>query len=222
MTGKIFGPEYSKIDTLWKRTEKGLVIPGEFSTPEFEYLRNVPWTWTEKIDGTNIRLHWDGTVVTIGGREDNAQLPAVLVAALARGGQLDGNRWEAMFPDAVDVTVYGEGYGQGIQKGGQYRPDTSVIVFDVRVGGWWLEEASVADIAGKLGLETVPSMGTFTPSDAWEGVVHGELHSHWPNAQIEGIVGKPAVNLFTRKGERIITKLKVKDWQDYKRELEKK
>jgi RNA ligase len=220
MTEKIFGPEYSKIDTLWKRTERSLVIPGEFAAAEFEYLRNCPWTWTEKIDGINIRLHWDGGCVIIGGREDNAQLPAILVAALAKGDQLNPMRWAAMFPDAEDVTVYGEGYGTGIRSGGQYRPDVSMIVFDVKVGPWWLEEENVADIAGKLGLDVVPKVGTFTPNEAWENIVHDRLTSRWDKAQIEGIVGRPAAALFTRKGERIITKLKVKDWQDYLRAQE--
>ena len=53
-----------------------------------------------------------------------------------------------MFPDANDVTVYGEGYGAKIQSGGMYRQDQAVIVFDVRVGPWWLSDENVADVAG--------------------------------------------------------------------------
>ncbi len=37
---------------------------GEFAQPEFETLKDVQWEWTEKVDGTNIRimievLTWD-------------------------------------------------------------------------------------------------------------------------------------------------------------------
>jgi hypothetical protein len=45
----------------------------------------------------------------------------------------------------------------------------------------------------------------------------GELVSYWPNARIEGLVGTPAVPLFDRKGDRIIAKIKGKDFTDLKR-----
>ena len=79
-----FGPTYPKIDTVFKRdaARRFIIIPGDYSTPEFEYLADTPWGWTEKVDGTNIRLHWDGSEVTIGGRTDNAQVPSPLVANL--------------------------------------------------------------------------------------------------------------------------------------------
>lgn len=215
----VFGPDYLKIQTVFKRDERNVIIPGDFSTPEIAYLADAPWTWTEKVDGTNIRVHWNGDCVTVGGRTDNAQVPTFLIAAL--GFLNDHDLWRTSFPDSTDVTVYGEGYGPKIQKGGQYRADCSLIVFDVRVGEWWLKADDVRDVASKLGLDVVPSFGTMTLNEAVEAVQSRSVASKWEGAQIEGLVGRPAVDLFTRKGERIVAKVKVKDFLDLERRGQK-
>lgn len=211
-----FGPEYPKIQTLFKRDGRNVVSPGEWSVPEFEYLADKPWRWTEKVDGTNIRLHWDGVTVTVGGRTDTAQLPALLMDNIRP--LLAPDLWHKAFPDGEDVTVYGEGYGAKIQSGGQYRPDQAVIVFDVLVGRWWLQDDDVTDVADKLGFDVVPIWPeTLSLREAWYSIAQGSLHSAWPDARIEGLVGRPLVDLFNRRGERVMAKAKVKDWQDYKR-----
>lgn len=215
----MFGPDYLKINTVFKRDERNLILPGVWALEEFEYLQDALWRWTEKVDGTNIRVHWNGERVTIGGRTDNAQVPTFLIAALDRLNKPEW--WAEAFPDSSDVTVYGEGYGPKIQKGGQYRDDPALIVFDVRVGDWWLRPDDVEDVAAKLGLDVVPAMGTWTLNQAVHHVQYRDLKSHWPNAQIEGIVGRPAVDLYNRKGERIVAKVKIKDFLDLERRGQK-
>ena len=214
-TDGVFGPEYTKIQTAFKRDGRKVIVPGDWTLPEFAYLADKAWTWTEKVDGTNIRLHWDGSKVTIGGRTDNAQVPASLVAAL--GPLTDPGLWHGIFPDADDVTVYGEGYGAKIQSGGMYRPDQALIVFDVLVGRWWLADEDIADVARKLGLDVVPSYGELSLEEAWRAITEGRVVSRWENARAEGLVGRTAVPLFTRAGDRLIVKMKVKDWADYQR-----
>ena len=223
-TGSMFGPEYPKINSLWKRDIKGkILVPYEYSQPEFDYLADNPWRWTEKIDGTNIRLHWDGHGVTIGGRTDAAQVPAKLITALKP--YTDPAAWSKVFGDENDVTVYGEGYGAGIQKGGGLsRPDQDFIMFDVRVDDWWLSDKNALDVADKLGMAVVPEIPSrYTPLQVWDIILEagaGEedgyysLVSRWEGVKIEGVVGRPEVPLHTRSGQRIITKLKLKDTQD--------
>ena len=47
--------EYPKIQSIFKRDENThKFIDGVFSLPEFEYLKDNLWIWTEKIDGRNI------------------------------------------------------------------------------------------------------------------------------------------------------------------------
>ena len=72
-------------------------------------------------------------------------------------------------------------------------------------------------MAGKLGLGVVPTFGSLTLNAAWDGLKAGEFASHWSGAPIEGLVGRPAVDLFNRKGERVIAKMKVRDWTQYQR-----
>ena len=52
--------QYHKIQGLFKRGPDNKFIEGEWSLPEFEYLAKLNWTWTEKVDGTNMRVMWDG------------------------------------------------------------------------------------------------------------------------------------------------------------------
>ena len=48
---------YQKIQTVFKRDEKNVIMPyAELTQPEFDFLRDKPWRCEEKIDGTNIRL----------------------------------------------------------------------------------------------------------------------------------------------------------------------
>ncbi len=212
-----FGPEYTKINTLFKRDERRLIVPGDWATEEFELLKDVPWTWTEKIDGTNIRLHWNGENITVGGRTDSAQSPSHLLTHDCLGRINHPPLWAETFPDSNNVTVFGEGYGPKIQSGGHYRPDHSFIIFDVRVGDWWLKPDAVAEVADKLGFEVVPDMGTMTLRDAVALIEKGAIGSTFAGARIEGLVGRPAVDLYTRKGERIVAKIKVKDFLDLER-----
>ena len=135
--------EYHKIHSIYKRDEKGNLIPGQWALPEFEYLRNNEWEFTEKVDGTNIRVMFDGTNVTFGGKTDNAQIPSKLVMALYNmfPDEMMGNVFGRDFD--TFVCLYGEGYGAKIQKaGGNYRPDQSFVLFDVKIGKWWLQGIS--------------------------------------------------------------------------------
>jgi hypothetical protein len=221
-----FGPPYLKINSAFKRDTSipgNPVIPGEWSQAEFAYLSELPWRWTEKIDGTNIRLYWDGQAVTLGGRTDRAQIQASITDVITKMGLLNPDDWGAKWPfpvaDSIDdhpsVTLYGEGYGAGIQKGGGNYGEPGFILFDVRVGSWWLEPYAVQEIADYFGIDTVPSYGTASPSIMWEVIKHEGLKSMWPKVEMEGVVGTPLVPLATRAGSRIIMKMKQRDWTEY-------
>lgn len=206
--------EYHKIDSVYKRDERGKFLLGEFSRPEFEYLKDNPWLWTEKIDGTNIRVFYNGAhQVHFGGRTENAQIPAKLVQ------HLEETFYEEMFRDAglfeTTLTLYGEGYGAGIQKGGgNYSPDQKFILFDVKIGDWWLQRKDVEDIAAKLSIPVVTVVGLESLSEMIEIISRREADQSYISlaAKMEGVVGTPFTPLFARNGDRIITKVKYKDF----------
>lgn len=205
--------EYQKIHSVFKRDEKGKFTP-EYATPEIEYLRSNIWTFEEKVDGTNIRVHFDpgatDNLVKFGGRTDNAQISATLVARLY--ALFPPKSFEAAFDPGAVVTLYGEGFGARIGKGGgNYAPEQSFVLFDVTVGPWCLTQDAVRDVAGKLGIQAVPILGEGTLDDAITMTKEGFL-SRWGNFKAEGLILRPKVPLFGRNGDRIITKLKLKDW----------
>lgn len=68
--------EYPKIETLFKRDMEGSkqMIDGAYRDPTVEYLKDCQWEFTEKIDGTNIGIVWDGYRVSFQGRTERAQI----------------------------------------------------------------------------------------------------------------------------------------------------
>ena len=206
---------YHKIQTVFKRnpeTKFKTLLEGNFSLPEFEYLQNNEWIFTEKVDGTNIRVMREAGKITFGGKTDRAQIPAQLVTRLNDTFLPLDIEFAHIFNKA-DVCLYGEGHGAGIQKGGgNYRPDQDFILFDVLIEGWWLQRKDVEDIGRKLRLDVVPVIGSGNLADmvnmAFEGIT-----SSWGNFQAEGIVARPAIELKARNGSRIITKIKCRDFR---------
>jgi RNA ligase len=199
----IFGPAYPKINSLWKRDKDkhNIIIPGDFAQPEFEDLRHARWTWTEKIDGTNIRLFWNGSTLTIGGKTDNANIPAPLYKELE--GLLTEEMLAQQFGYGNEVTLFGEGYGAGIQKGGEYRATPGFILFDVVIGGIYLTRESVQDVAIELGLDMVAEYGISTLADAWDMMVDRRYESTYPDHELEGIVGRPVSRFYVYTGHSI-------------------
>lgn len=230
--------EYHKISTPFKRhfsgPDKGKLIIGDWAVPELEYLADNEWEFTEKVDGTNIRINVaikNGFVMYgFMGRTDNANIPKHLMEYLENtfmdGGPVRDAFIEMNEQRGVEtLTLYGEGYGPKIQKGGgNYRQDASFVLFDVKIGDFWLDRENVNDVAEKLGIDAVPVLGEGTLWDAIDivkgvenhGVYQtnvGGLTSRWGDFEAEGIVARPTVPLFTRQGHRIITKIKGVDFR---------
>lgn len=205
--------EYLKIQSIYKRDEKThRFIEGEWSLPEFGYLKDNLWEATEKIDGTNVRVDWDGVNhdIKFGGRTDNAQMPIFLLDKLQE--LFPKEKFLEHYPE-LSMTLYGEGYGAKIQKGGgNYISDgVDFALFDILIDGWWLYRGNAEAIAHNLGVKCVPLIGTTTLLEAQNTIIKG-LQSRYGDFEAEGMVLKPFVGLFNRKGHRIITKLKHKDF----------
>lgn len=205
--------EYPKIYGPFKRHTEGpqrnQLILGDWTSPEAEFLQLSNWLWTEKVDGTNIRAHWDGHKVEFGGRTDKAQIPAKLVGWLRE--HLPEELFEQQFGDQ-EATLFGEGYGAGIQKGGgNYAPAPTFTLFDVKVGPWWLLRSGVEDVATGMGLHVVPLVLVGSVHDAIDVVGRG-LKSEWGDFAAEGLVGHPTMGLLDRAGRRIALKVKATDF----------
>ena len=206
--------QYHKIQTVYNRdplTKYKTLIEGQYAKEEFHWLANNQWVGTEKIDGTNIRIMWDGLQVRFGGKTERAQIPTHLLAVLQ--DTFTNEKMLSVF-DHGNVCLHGEGYGAKIQNGGAYMHSggaVDFILFDVNIAELWLRRDDVNDIARKLSIGSVPTVFEGILSDAVDLVREG-MKSVFGDRQSEGLVLRPAVELFDRRGDRIITKIKTKDF----------
>lgn len=209
--------EYPKIETLFNRDPKNFkIMTNSVRLPEFRIVNR--WYVTEKIDGTNVRIMWkpDEYRVIFGGRTNYAQIPINLILYLQ----------STFTPDLFssfnkDMILFGEGYGEKIQKGGgNYCNGVSFRLFDVLIGEWWLEPESIAVISTELGIKTVPDLGILkvlptTKEELYSIVGTNSAVSRMESDTIhepEGIVARSNPLLFTRRGDRLMWKLKFKDF----------
>lgn len=210
--------EYTKIETIFERDMEGSkkLIEGKFRNETVEFLKDNKWICTEKIDGTNIGIVWDGHKVSYQGRTERAQIPAHLMNKLIEmfGGEINEELFEQKFGE-MPVILFGEGYGAKIQKGGgNYRSDVSFILFDVYLPeqNLWLKHDALEDIAKTFGIDVVPVVLTGTLQEAVD-FVKQKPKSTIGAADMEGLVCKPAVDMLDRMGRRVIVKVKVRDFE---------
>jgi ATP-dependent RNA circularization protein (DNA/RNA ligase family) len=208
--------EYHKINSIFMRDMDkpgSPFIAGKYAAAEIEYLKNNQWEWTEKVDGTNIRIMYVGGAVSFGGKTDRAEIPAHLLKRLTE--IFNNDNMKQAFGE-TDVCLYGEGFGYKIQGkvGIDYLKDkVDFYLFDIKIGNWWLKREDVAGIAEKLGLLAPVVVGYGTIDEAIEVVKRG-FKSAFGTADAEGLVLRPTVELLSRGGERIITKVKARDFKE--------
>lgn len=131
------------------------------------------------------------------------------------GGITNEEIFEQMFGEK-EVVLYGEGYGNKIQKcGSSYLPDSvSFILFDVKVGERFLDRSCVSNIAAGFNVESVPIsfIGSISDAIAFVRTQPTSPIAVDKNLVIEGVVGTPQYPFLDCKGDRIITKIKVCDF----------
>jgi hypothetical protein len=197
-----------------------------------EYENNVDLVETDEVLGVKFNVSYKG-------KTDSAQVPPKLLKyleetypkekileSLGLAEEIDAkdfadHKWETAEDVPYLYTIYGEGYGAGIQKaGGNYIKDgVGFAVFDVKVNSTWLKVEARNEIAGKLGAPVVPFIGYFTLDEAIEYVKKGFKTGLWDNKDMfeEGLVLRTEPGLLNRMGKRIITKIKYEDFEKYRR-----
>ena len=204
---------YHKINNIFTRDNiTGKLNYGDWSSLEFDSLKDADWRLYEKIDGTNIRIIWHNGILSIRGRSDNSQIPAHLLDILRE-----------LFPHEKLVNVfgitdkqiclYGEGFGFKIQKTG-YNYDSKkakFALFDININDFWLDDKTRNGIATALGCEEAPFIRCENLIDALKMVESG-LCSSYGKFIAEGIIAKPKCELLNQQGHRIIAKIKTIDF----------
>lgn len=208
--------KYTKIDTIFERdlnrTKK--LIEGKFRDKTVEFLKDNEWICTEKIDGMNIGIVWDGYAVSYQGRTERAEIPTGLLNTLEEcfGGSINEELFEQKF-GAIPVILFGEGYGRRIQKR-NYVLKPQFILFDVYLPekDLWMERTSIEDIAQTFNIEAVPIVMRGTLQEAVDFVKTKPKSILNSDIDMEGLVCKPAVDILSRVGKRMIVKIKTEDF----------
>ena len=207
--------KYHKIKTVHLRDDKTHKLTTKFRDETVEYLKDNEWVFTEKIDGTNIRVCWNGIDVSLFGRSDNAQIPKPLNVRLTE--LFLGNENEQMFEQKfndMNVILFGEGYGVKIQNGGEYSPTQEFILFDVKIGNIYLSRESVDNIAQYFNVLSVPIIDECKTIVEAIRYIKTKPQSYLGNKDMEGVVGVPKLRVLDVKGERVIVKIKYKDYKE--------
>lgn len=206
-------PNIFEFDSL---TRKPIRIAEPFLT-----LKDIQWVGTEKVDGTNIRVYWDGYRISIAGRTDKAEIPPHLykyLSDLFLTPEME-SLFEEIFGDK-EAYIFGEGYGAKIQKSGELYSETpKFIVFDVTVDGNELSLVNISNVALKLGLSMVDVVFHGTLEEAITYVKqHPNSYLNGGAHEMEGLVLSPlAAKLYDKNGDIIKCKCKwreVKEWNN--------
>lgn len=126
----------------------------------------------------------------------------------------------------VPVYIYGEFFGKKIGPGGNYdRDGHRFYVFDICQQGWYVPVEILREYTLKLGLTLVPYLGRMTIPEAEQMVMKG-FKTHVPDASNpdypeEGIVLRPTVPIKDPRGNRIIVKVKSKDYTELKETVDR-
>jgi hypothetical protein len=213
--------KYHKINTVFKRDTRGK-ITDEFVDSINENVLAMKFIGTEKIDGTNIRVYFKNNEIEFRGRSDNAQIPPRLLKKLSELFTLEN--LTNCFGEDANVVLYGEGYGAKIQKGGgdYIRDNNNFILFDVSVFGEFnntkqyiqLQRLDVLDIADKLDIRIVPIVFEGSLLQAIDFVKDNQKSNIAQTERLaEGIVITPIGDFRDRMGNRMIYKVKIKDFK---------
>lgn len=207
--------KYPKIENLFEFDERYKNILG--LNQYCQVLKNIKWIGTEKIDGINIRIYWNGYRIQIAARTEQSQIPIHLMDYLSNIFLVEEMEYvfEQMFGEK-EVYLFGEGYGYKIQANSEkyFKDEKSVgfILFDVNIDGFDLPRNNVSELAERLGLESVPIVFEGTLDEAIDFVRTHPMstlgnHLH----EMEGIVLQPVIQLYDKNKNPLKFKCKYRD-----------
>ena len=212
--------KYAKFSSPFKKDEK-FINTNELS----QKLPKGRWIKTEKIDGTNIRI-----ILTkpneVGEREVLIGSRKLILNEADKGSkqyldcikEVNLFKLKEYFKDINStIIIYGEGYGAGVQRGGIYSLEKNYRVFDIRIGEAYQDFEYVEKVCIDNQLNLVPinsEVEEITYEECVESLEDFDetLIKEGSGGKPEGIVYKFEPVLLNKYGERLIFKVKHKDF----------
>ena len=210
---------YPKIETVYRRDMEGSkkLIEGDFRNKTVKMLADFPiWYGTEKLDGTNMQIAWDGHKLTLGGRTENTNIPPHILEYY--NSTFNNNETEEIFEQVFGdkpMVLFFEAVGPKIQTFGKHYSDSVKFilldVYNVNNDSWWPFDG-IVDVAIALRVEHKICVceGSIKDIIGFVKTVPMSSQSAHP-LPIEGVVAVPKVELKDANGERVIVKIKCCD-----------
>jgi len=191
--------------------------PKKWRESELHYLANNLWAYRRKLDGENMRVMWDGEKAIWSGKSDDFTCDEETTKMMNQKFQEE--IFEEKFGREKTVLLFGERMGPKCQGNELGLEESTFVLFDVKIGDVWLEPKNVVAIAKYFdvpscydymqeGVKPVMEGDGYvdTLTNLIKRVNKGEFRE-W-----EGLVATPETGLCNRKGERLIVKVKNKDY----------
>lgn len=209
---------YPKIPTIYERDMNGSKqLTDKESSNTLTCLKDLEWVGTEKIDGTNCGVVWDGHKIGFQGRTEAAAINAKHFQYLQDTFQTEevAQIFEQKFGERP-VVLFGELVGGGIQ-GDIYTDQPTFVAFDLLLTAFgeapevWANAAFKDEVAVALGAAVALPIFHGTLAEARDFVKSLPVSTS-EQCVMEGLVLRPAVELRDNQGNRVICKIKVKDY----------
>jgi len=183
------------------------------------------WKKFEKVDGTNIRIIFDN-IDELGKRHVYVGSKNNILNYDDKNSQyylncltnININKLIKYFQDIPNIIViYGEGYGQGIQKGGIYSLSKDFAVFDIVIGNTYQDYEYINKVCVDNQLYQVPYVEDVEELTYFECMdslkkFQNTLILNGNGGKPEGLIYKFEPVLFNKYHERLIFKIKFKDF----------
>lgn len=201
-----------KLLTLFKRGAYFKVDTLYYSTPEFALIDN--WLVTEKIDGTSVILSLSKTGGGYYGRTPKSQFNVNQTKFMeSETDRLLGKVWPILSTYGLDsIDVYAELVGPDVQGNPYALDEHRLYVFDMRAGGYWLNTGSVYPNCDVLDVRRPSVLDNMTTDEVIFLVRGGFQSTINPGVLSEGVVARTDPLLYNNRGDRVMFKLKHKDF----------
>ena len=197
-----------KTKTLFERDDKFKVKVGHLTDERFGYIDK--WILTEKMDGTSVILSVGKNGDEFYGRTAKSQFTPAMAQYLETAlTSACANLYDHGIEEA---DIYAELFGEGIQGNPHGMRGMYLNVFDVRIGGFWLDLDNMTDVARKAGLNSVAVMGVTDISGAVKYVRDEQVGITGQLGYVEGVVARTRKYLYDNQGNRLTWKLKRSDF----------
>lgn len=181
----------------------------DFRLEEVFYLKDNIWIGSRKCDGTNCRVLFDGNEVFYNGKTNKANF------SNDQKEYIEETFKEEIFEEyfrkegkSPRVVIFGELVGPKIQNGDNHSfKELEFIVFDVLINNVFLDVENIKQIAKYFNLRSSYDLLT----------IKGNLYQLQEivkdkDFKYEGLVVKPLVELYTKNKNRLILKIKKRDY----------